>query len=79
MRHFWDDYKHPNSLDFWERPRRDRRWEVRSGIQNNLTPQWTLRFDYTHLANSSNVENLFGVRFFEYQRNLFSTQMIFTF
>jgi hypothetical protein len=78
-RHFWDDYQNPNSLDFFDRPRYDRRLELRAGLQRNFNQHWSLRLDYTHVDTESNVENLFGVRFFEYDRNIFSSQIIYDF
>jgi len=79
IRHFWDDYKNPNSLDFFRRQREDTRVEVRSGVQKNLTDHWATRFDYTYLWRNSNVENLFGVGFYDYDRHIFSTQLIYDF
>ena len=38
-RHFWDDYQNPNSLDFFGRPRSDRRSEARVGSQTFFTAQ----------------------------------------
>jgi hypothetical protein len=79
VRYFWDDYDHPNSLDFNERPRRDTRVEVRAGWQYFFTRHSSLRLDYTYLNSDSNTENLFGVRFFEYDRHLLATQYIYDF
>jgi tetratricopeptide (TPR) repeat protein len=78
-RYFWDDYENPHSLDFFERPRRDERLELRAGMQKNFDVHWTLRFDYTFIDTNSNVENLFGVNFFEFDRHVLSSQLIYTF
>ena len=79
VRYFWDDYPNPNSLDFFERPRRDGRITVRTGYQQNFGTNWSMRLDYTFINNHSSVENLFGVHFYEYARHVLSTQLIFTF
>jgi hypothetical protein len=78
-RFFWDDYQNPNSLDFFGRPRADERLELRSGLQRNFTPYITGRLDYTYINSRSNVENLFGVHFFQYDRHVVSTQLIYDF
>lgn len=77
-RFVWDDYEHPNSLDFFDRPRDDDRLELRAGLQKNFSAPVSLRFDYTYINNDSNTENLFGVRFYDYDRHIFSTQLIFS-
>lgn len=79
FRQFFDDYKHPNSLDFLGRPRYDQRIEARIGIQKFLTENLSLRLDYIYTNNDSNVENLFDSSFFSYHRNVFSTQLIYDF
>jgi Flp pilus assembly protein TadD len=78
-RYFWDDYKNPHSLDFFERARSDQRLEFRAGLQRNLNLHWTVRLDYTFIDTNSNVENLFGVNFFEFDRHIVSSQLIYTF
>lgn len=77
-RYVWDDYDNPNSLDFFERPRDDERVELRTGLQKNFNLPVSLRFDYTYINNDSNTENLFGVRFYDYDRHIVSSQLIFT-
>ena len=79
IRYFWDNYTFPNSLDFFDRPRADERFEFRAGLQRLLAKNMTLRLDYTLVSTNSNVENLFGVRFYEYDRQAFSTQLIYDF
>lgn len=79
IRYFWDDYDNPNSLDFFERPRSDERVEVRAGLQHYFNDHLSLRFDYTFIDSNSNVANLFGVEFYSYDRNVFSTQLIYDF
>ncbi|WP_144057519.1 hypothetical protein [Novipirellula maiorica] len=79
VRFVWDDYDNPNSLDFFGRPRNDDRLEVRTGLQKNFVRPVSLRLDYTYIHNdSTDTENLFGVPFYDYDRHLFSTQLIFT-
>jgi hypothetical protein len=78
VRYVWDNYDNPNSLDFFDRPRDDNRIEVRTGLQKNFLRPVSLRFDYTYIDNDSNTENLFGVRFYDYDRHTFSTQLIFS-
>ena len=78
-RFFHDQYENANSLDFFDRVRRDRRHEFRTGLQKYFSKQLSLRLDYTFAHNSSNVENLFGVRFYEYDRHIVSTQLIYDF
>ena len=78
VRYVWDNYDNANSLDFFDRPRDDDRIEVRTGLQKNLNRLVGLRFDYTYINNDSNTENLFGVRFYDYDRHIFSTQLIFS-
>jgi hypothetical protein len=78
-RYFWDDYKNPHSLDFFERARSDQRLEFRAGLQRNFNLHWTVRLDYTYIDTNSNVENLFGVNFFEFDRHIVSSQLIYTF
>jgi hypothetical protein len=79
VRRFWDDYRNPHSLDFLARPRVDERTELRTGLQRNLGQHLSVRLDHTYIDSDSNVENLFGVRFFEYRRHIFSTQLIYDF
>jgi tetratricopeptide (TPR) repeat protein len=79
FRQFWDDYKHPNSLDFLGRVRMDRRIEVRAGIQKFLTPHLSLRLDYVYTDNHSNVQNLFNSSFYSYNRNTLSTLLVYDF
>lgn len=79
IRYFWDDYNNANSLDFHERPRSDRRAEARTGIQMILSPKLSTRVDYTYVGSDSNVENLFGVRFFDYSKHTLTAQLIFDF
>ena len=78
-RYFWDDYSNPNSLDFFGRPRFDRRVEVNIGLQKFLTPHISTRLDYTYICNDSNVENLFGSSFFSYDRHVVGFLMIYDF
>ena len=78
-RYFWDNYDHPNSLDFFERPREDERVELRVGLQKLLSAQLKLRMDYSFIESDSNVANLFGVGFYSYQRHILSTQLIYAF
>ncbi|WP_144057595.1 hypothetical protein [Novipirellula maiorica] len=78
VRYVWDDYANPNSLDFYDRARDDERVEVRAGLQRNFVAPVSLRFDYTYINNDSNTENLFGVRFYDYDRHIVSTQLIFS-
>lgn len=78
VRYVWDDYANPNSLDFYDRARDDERVEVRSGLQKNFPAPVSLRFDYTYINNDSNTANLFGVRFYDYDRHIVSTQLIFS-
>lgn len=77
-RYFWEDYESPNSLDFFGNPREDNRLELRTGVQKNFQRPVSLRLDYTYIDNDSNTENLFGVRFYDYDRHIISTQLIFT-
>lgn len=79
IRYFWDHYLNPNSLDFYGRPRRDGRTEIRTGLQCYYTQHLSQRFDYTYIDNQSNVANLFDVHFYQYVRNIFSTQLIYDF
>ena len=79
VRYFWDNYDHPNSLDFFERPREDERVELRVGLQKLLSAQLKLRLDYSFIESDSNVANLFGVGFYSYQRHILSTQLIYDF
>lgn len=77
-RYSFDDYSNANSLDFEERARKDRRVEVRTGLQKNFKLPVSFRLDYTYIDNSSNSANLFGVRFYDYERHVISTQLIFS-
>lgn len=79
VRHFWDDYRHGNSLDFFNRARSDRRVEVRTGLQKYLSRHLSARLDYTFVNNDSNVKNLFDVEFYSYSRHIVSSQLIFDF
>ncbi len=79
VRHYWDDFRHPNSLDFFDRPRFDQRTEVRVGIQRFATRHWSQRIDYTFVNNDSNVTNLFGVQFYEFARHILSCQLVYDF
>ena len=79
VRQFWDDYKNPNSLDFFGRPRNDRRTEVNLGLQKFLTPHVSTRADYTYSCNDSNVENLFGSSFYSYDRHVVGLLFIYDF
>jgi hypothetical protein len=79
VREFWDNYANGNSLDFLGRPRSDQRLELRSGLQQNLNKHLAARLDYTYINSRSNVENLFGVHFFQYERHVVSTQLIYDF
>ncbi len=78
VRYAWDDYDHPNSLDLLGRPRRDRRIEVRAGLQKNFSRPVSLRLDYTFINNDSNTQDAVGVRLFDYDRHILSTQLIFS-
>jgi hypothetical protein len=78
-RYFWDDYKHPNSLDFDHRVRRDQRIEARAGFQKFFTPHISARIDYVYTDNTSNVRNLFNTSFYSYNRNVFSAVLIYDF
>ena len=77
-RYFIDDYGNANSLDFSERARKDRRVELRTGFQKNFKLPVSFRLDYTYIDNSSNTANLFGVQFYDYERHVVSTQLIFS-
>lgn len=79
VRHFWDDYLNPNSLDFFGRPRTDRRVEVRVGAQKFFTKHLSGRVEYVYINNDSNVENLFGTSFYSYNRHVISTLLIYDF
>ena len=77
-RYAFDDYENGNSLDFNDRARKDRRVEVRTGVQKNFKLPVSFRLDYTYIDNSSNTANLFGVQFYDYERHVISTQLIFS-
>jgi hypothetical protein len=79
VRQFWDDYRHPNSLDFFGRPRADRRVEFRLGVQKFFTRHLSGRLEYIYANNDSNVENLFGSSFYTYNRHTLSTLLIYDF
>lgn len=79
FRYFWDDFDNPNSLDFFNRARSDTRLEVRAGLQKNFCDHQAFRVDYSYFSSNSNVENLFGVRFYEFDRHVVSTQLIYDF
>ncbi|HMB08422.1 MAG TPA: hypothetical protein VKP69_32415 [Isosphaeraceae bacterium] len=78
-RYFWDDYKHPNSLDFFHRTRRDGRIEARVGFQKFFTPHISARLDYYYIDNTSNVRNLFDSSFYSYNRNVLGAVLIYDF
>ncbi len=86
VRYAWEDYDNANSLDALGRARRDRRTEVRLGIQKSFAPRLTwwpsrsvsLRLDYTYIGNQSNTANASGLKFFDYDRHILSTQMLFS-
>ena len=77
-RYFWDDYDNANSLDFFGAARNDDRVEIRTGVQKNFQRPVSLRLDYTYVNNDSNTSNLFGVKFYDYERHIVSTQLIFS-
>ena len=79
VRQFWDDYDNPNSLDFFGAAREDDRTEARTGLQYIINEHLSLRSDYTFISSYSNVANLFGVRFYDYDRHLLTTQLIYDF
>lgn len=76
---FFDKYDNPNSLDFNGRPRDDTRTEVRLGAQRYWTEHLSSRVDYTYINSDSNVENLFGVKFYDYNRHTLSSQLVYDF
>lgn len=76
---FFDRYANANSLDFMERKRSADRVEVRSGLQKFLTEHSSRRFDYTSVKSNSNVANLFGVGFSDYDRHAITSQLIYDF
>lgn len=78
-RYFRDQYDNANSLDFFGRVRRDNRSEVRTGLQKFFNKNVSMRLDYTYVHNQSNVANLFDVHFYEYNRHIVSTQLIYDF
>lgn len=78
-RFFRDQYDNANSLDFFGRVRRDNRSEVRTGLQKFFNKNVSMRLDYTYVHNQSNVANLFDVHFYEYNRHIVSTQLIYDF
>lgn len=78
-RFFRDRYDNSNSLDFFGRARRDNRNEVRTGLQKFFNKNVSVRLDYTYVHNQSNVANLFDVHFYEYNRHIVSTQLIYDF
>jgi tetratricopeptide (TPR) repeat protein len=78
-RYFWDDYRFPNSLDFFGRPRTDRRIEARVGAQKFLNDHLSIRVDYIYTDNQSNVRNLFDQSFYSYNRSLLSALMVYDF
>ena len=78
-RYFRDSYDNANSLDLFGRSRRDNRHEFRSGLQKYFSKQVSVRLDYTYVNNQSNVANLFDVHFYEYNRHIVSTQLIYDF
>ncbi len=78
-RFFRDQYDNANSLDFFGRARRDSRSEVRTGLQKFFNKNVSMRLDYTYVHNQSNVANLFDVHFYEYNRHIVSTQLIYDF
>lgn len=78
-RYFWDDFDFGNSLDYLGRPRADERFEFRTGLQWARTERSSLRFDYTYVDSDSNVSNLFGVHFYQYDRHTVSVQYVYDF
>ena len=78
-RYFWDNYSNPNSIDFLNRARRDRRIEARVGLQRFINRNVSVRVEYIYTENDSNVANLFGVHPYMYNRNLMTTQLIYDF
>ncbi|NQV27558.1 MAG: tetratricopeptide repeat protein [Rhodopirellula sp.] len=78
-RQFWDRYSNGNSLDFFERSRKDQRLELRTGLQKYITENTSLRLDYTYVDSNSNVANLFGVEFYSYQKHVLSALLIYDF
>jgi hypothetical protein len=78
-RYFFDNYENPNSLDFFGRPRHDRRVEARVGAQKFLTRNLSVRVEYVYTNNDSNVQNLFNVSPFSYNRQVLSTLMVVDF
>lgn len=78
-RAFFDRYDSPNSLDFMGNKRSDNRGEVRTGLQKFLTEHLSVRFDYTYVTSDSNVANLFGVGFYDYDRHAITSQLIYDF
>jgi len=79
VQQYWDDYENPNSLDFFGNPREDDRMELRTGLQFIWTEHISLRADYTFINSNSNTKNLFDVRFYDYNRHLLTTQVIYDF
>jgi hypothetical protein len=79
FRQFFDNYLHPNSLDFLGHKRYDYRIEVRTGLQKFFTEHLSLRLDYVYINNQSNVENLFNAQFYSYNRSVVGTQLIYDF
>jgi tetratricopeptide (TPR) repeat protein len=79
VRQAWDDYDNPNSLDFFDRPRNDRRIEARLGLQKFFTSHLSARLDYVYTMNDSNITNLFGSSFYSYDRHVLGTLLIYDF
>ncbi|MCH7724936.1 MAG: hypothetical protein IH991_00435, partial [Planctomycetes bacterium] len=49
------------------------------GLQFIINPKVSIRTDYTYINSDSNVANLFGVRFFDFDRHLLQTLLIYDF
>ena len=79
VREFFDDYLNPNSLDFYGRPRYDRRTEIRVGLQKFFRPHLSSRLEYNFTTNHSSVRNLFGSGFYSYDRSVISAILIYDF
>ena len=78
-RYFWDDYRFPNSLDFYGHKRTDGRIEARIGGQKFLNDHLSVRVEYIYTNNQSNVLNAFDQSFYSYNRGLLSALLIYDF
>ena len=78
-RYFFNDYLHPNSLDFFGRNRNDQTVEARAGVQKFFTRNLSLRVEYVYTSNNSNVQSLFGSSPFSYNRSVLSSMLIYDF